>query len=45
MPRGWPPLDLRELLGILFSLGLTYSTSTGGHDFYVGFYKEKSARL
>lgn len=36
MPRGWPPLELRELLGILNALGLTLSHSKGGHDFYKG---------
>lgn len=36
MPRGWPPLELREVVAILQSLGLTYNKSRGGHDFYVG---------
>ena len=36
MPRGWPPLELRELVNILTALGITYSHSEGGHDFYVG---------
>lgn len=36
MARGWPPLELRELLEILAALGLTYSHSKGGHDFYKG---------
>lgn len=34
MPRGWPPLELREVLGILTELGFTYHHSKGGHDFY-----------
>jgi predicted RNA binding protein YcfA (HicA-like mRNA interferase family) len=36
MPRGWPPLELREVLAILTALGLSYSHSKGGHDFYKG---------
>lgn len=36
MPRGWPPLELREVEAILNALGITYSHSEGGHDFYVG---------
>jgi hypothetical protein len=34
--RGWPPLELRELLDILAALGLSYSHSRGGHDYYKG---------
>jgi predicted RNA binding protein YcfA (HicA-like mRNA interferase family) len=34
MPRGWPPLELREVLAILTALGFSYSHSKGGHDFY-----------
>jgi predicted RNA binding protein YcfA (HicA-like mRNA interferase family) len=36
MPRGWPPLELREVLAILAALGFSYSRSNGGHDFYKG---------
>ena len=36
MARGWPPLELREVIDILAVLGLTYSHSKGGHDFYKG---------
>ena len=36
MPRGWPPLELREVMAILAALGLSYSHSKGGHDFYKG---------
>lgn len=36
MPRGWPPLELREVLAILSALEFEYSGSRGGHDFYVG---------
>lgn len=35
MPRGWPPLELREVLDILQALGFTYQNSRGGHDFYI----------
>lgn len=35
MPRGWPPLEHREVLSILAALGFTYKNSRGGHDFYV----------
>lgn len=34
MPRGWPPLDHRDVLAILAALGFTYSHTRGGHDFY-----------
>jgi hypothetical protein len=37
MPRGWPPLELREVIAILAAFGIHYSHSSGGHDFYVGF--------
>lgn len=36
MPRGWPPLELREVIAILTTLGFLPSGSKGGHDFYVG---------
>ena len=36
MPRGWPPLELREVKTILTALGLQYSHSSGGHDFWKG---------
>ena len=36
MPRGWPPLELREVKAILTALGLTYHNSSGGHDFWKG---------
>jgi predicted RNA binding protein YcfA (HicA-like mRNA interferase family) len=36
MPRGWPPLELREVRAILTALGLRYSHSKGGHDFWKG---------
>jgi predicted RNA binding protein YcfA (HicA-like mRNA interferase family) len=36
MPRGWPPLELRQVLEILKNLGLSYTDSKGGHDFYEG---------
>ena len=36
MPRGWPPLELREVEAILTVLGLSYSHSNGGHDFWKG---------
>ncbi len=36
MPRGWPPLEVREVRAILTALGLTYSHSRGGHDFWKG---------
>ena len=35
MPRGWPPLELRQILAILAALGFTYKNSRCGHDFYV----------
>lgn len=34
MPRGWPPLDAREVVEILTALGFAYTRSAGGHDFY-----------
>ena len=34
MPRGWPPLELREVIQILTELGFKYDGSKGGHDFY-----------
>lgn len=36
MPRGWPPLELREVRAILAALGLSYSHSKGGHEFWKG---------
>ena len=36
MARGWPPLKSREVEGILHALGLRYSHSEGGHDFWKG---------
>lgn len=36
MPRGWPPLEVREVTAILTALGFSYSHSKGGHDFYKG---------
>lgn len=41
MPRGWPPLELREIKAILNALGLSYAHSKGGHDFYKGTRNEK----
>lgn len=35
MPRGWPPLEHRDVIAILTALGFTYKNSKGGHDFYV----------
>lgn len=35
MPRGWPPLELREVLAILTALEFKDTGSRGGHDFYV----------
>jgi len=37
MPRGWPPLELREVTAILTALGFVYAKSEGGHDFWKGF--------
>jgi len=34
--KKWPPLEARDVLTILRSLGLTLSHSKGGHDFYKG---------
>lgn len=34
--KKWPPLEAREVLAILRNLGLAYSHSKGGHDFYKG---------
>ena len=36
MPRGWPPLELRELQAILKALGFHYSHHEGGHAFWKG---------
>lgn len=36
MPRGWPPLELRQIEAILTALGLRYARSTGGHQFWKG---------
>jgi len=35
MPRGWPPLDPREVIQILEALGFLYTKTEGGHAFYV----------
>jgi hypothetical protein len=45
MPRGWPPLELREVLAILTALEFTYSGSKGGHDFYVGVRNGKKCKV
>ena len=45
MPKRWPPLDLREVVGILKALGLEYTHSSGGHDFYKGVYKGLARRV
>lgn len=36
MPRGWPPLELREVEAILTVLGLQRAGSRGGHFFWKG---------
>jgi hypothetical protein len=45
MPRGWPPLELREVVAILKALGLTYNKSTGGHDFYRGIRRGRGCKV
>jgi predicted RNA binding protein YcfA (HicA-like mRNA interferase family) len=45
MPKRWPPLDEREVVNILKALGITYSHSEGGHDFYKGSYKGQARRV
>jgi predicted RNA binding protein YcfA (HicA-like mRNA interferase family) len=45
MPRGWPPLELRQILEILTNLGFTYKDSKGGHDFYVGVHNGKKCKV
>lgn len=45
MPRGWPPLDKRDIEAILTALGLAYSHSAGGHDFWKGTRKGKGVRV
>jgi len=36
MPRGWPPLELREVEAILRALGLSRTHHEGGHAFWKG---------
>ncbi len=45
MPKRWPPLELRELVAILNALGLTHTTSRGGHDFYEGTYSRPPRKV
>ena len=45
MPRGWPPLELRHVLEILRNLGLTYTGSKGGHDFYEGVHNGQKRKV
>jgi len=36
MPRGWPPLEVREVEAILRALNFSYSHTSGGHYFWKG---------
>jgi predicted RNA binding protein YcfA (HicA-like mRNA interferase family) len=45
MPRGWPPLTLRDLIAILGALGFHHSKSSGGHDFYVGMHGGRKCKV
>jgi predicted RNA binding protein YcfA (HicA-like mRNA interferase family) len=36
MPRGWPPLEHRDVLAIVHALGFAYSHTRGGHAYYKG---------
>lgn len=45
MARGWPPLELREVLEILKELKFTYKNSTGGHDFYEGVHRGRRCKV
>lgn len=45
MPKRWPPLELREVVAILTALGLSYSHTKGGHDFYKGLRNGKGQRV
>ena len=45
MPRGWPPLELREVLAILGALGFSYKNSRGGHDFYVATHNGRKRKV
>ena len=45
MPRGWPPLELREVIAILSALEIRYASSSGGHDFYKGVRKGQAVSV
>jgi len=45
MPRGWPPLELREVRAILTALGFAYSHSEGGHDFWKGIRNNRHCKV
>jgi predicted RNA binding protein YcfA (HicA-like mRNA interferase family) len=45
MPRGWPPLEHRQVLEILTTFGLKYTGSRGGHDFYEGVHNGRKCKV